>query len=254
MAIAQQCEKEYDEYANSVKRKVIGESEFVMPTPEEYYRKINKILRETELDSTLCSDATKWKKIASVDLKKTLSKNIQSANSKSANEAAKKTSNSIQTRLKSTIGTASFEKLKDIFEGYSTFSGNANRMENHELQKLMRDYELHTDKTTKVSVELIFKKNNKHKNYGSLHANSSNLCCLRCIFVQNRCNRNSRSKKSCTRNCPLHRGEDIEEGADVAECGGEFIGGEVRGVVRRGQQLRLQGAAGVEERTPQLAV
>lgn len=161
-----------------MKKKVVGENEFAMPTPEEYYRKINRILRETELDSTLCSDATKWKKIASVDLKKTLSKNLQSASSKSANEAAKKVSNSVQTRLKNTIGTASFEKLKDIFEGYSAFSGNANRMENHELQRLMRDYELHTEKTTKVSVELIFKKNNKHKNSSSFHANCSNLRCF----------------------------------------------------------------------------
>ena len=166
-AIAQQCEKEYNEYSNSVKKKVIPDSEFVMPNPEEYYRRINKILREAELDPTFSSDLNKWKKVTSVNLKKTLNKDLKLASAKSTNEGSKKASNSIQSRLKNTIGTASFEKVKDIFEGYSGFSGSSNRMENHELQRLMKDYELYTDKTTKVSVELIFKKKNKHKNYSN---------------------------------------------------------------------------------------
>ena len=84
---------------------------------------------------------------------------------------------SLQTRLKETIGKSSFEKLKDIYEGYSAFSGETNIMEGHELQKLMKDYELFTDKTTRVTVDLFFKRinKNKQKNTGNLYLKHSNV-------------------------------------------------------------------------------
>ena len=51
-----------------------------------------------------------------------------------------------------------------MFEAYSACSGNPEQLESHELQKLMKDYELYSDKVSQVAVQLMFAKGNKMKN------------------------------------------------------------------------------------------
>ncbi len=57
--------------------------------------------------------------------------------------------------------------MKDIYEAYSAYSANPYMMENHELHKFIKDYELCSEKVAKVSVDLMFKKNNKQKGCGN---------------------------------------------------------------------------------------
>ncbi len=56
------------------------------------------------------------------------------------------------------------DRVKDVFEAYSASSDNPEQLESHQLLKLMKDYELYSDKVTQVTVQLLFTKGSKQKN------------------------------------------------------------------------------------------
>ena len=163
-----QAQKDLSDFKKSIKSDKNIESSFIMPTPEEYNRRINMILQEKKLNNDLWIEKTKPKKENIEETKKAIEPKAKIVPIKD-----KKNFESLQERLKDTIGTTSFERIKDIYETYSSYSGNPNTMEYHELQRFMKNYVLYNETITKVIVELLFKKKNPHKNYSiNLNKNS----------------------------------------------------------------------------------
>lgn len=167
--ILQRSQKEYAEFVEKKKKDQKLNFEPFVFDMEEHQRMIEKIMNEDSLiDPNLRCEKERLTKGFTADFRKPydsvhkasiIKKDIESPLSKSQKISLEP----MQQKAKEIIGDMGFEKLKDIYEAYSAYSATPNMMENHEFQKFMKDYELYTEKVTKVSAELMFKKKNQLK-------------------------------------------------------------------------------------------
>lgn len=65
--------------------------------------------------------------------------------------------------MKEAIGPEAFEQIRDMFERYSAYSGRQHYMDSHEYYRFMNENNMYSEQTPKISMDLMFSKNNKSK-------------------------------------------------------------------------------------------
>jgi len=71
--------------------------------------------------------------------------------------------NPIIIKFKDCLGLEKFGKIRDLFEQYSAYSGKLHYMDSHEFHSFMKDNNLYSEECPKITMDLLFSKNNKSK-------------------------------------------------------------------------------------------